>query len=680
MPLTGERKRAYQRTYMPKWEAAHREARKGTRRPSPARLGRFLSFDGEGFNRPDGSHVYALLQDSAGGQIEDFTNGLSSRQCFDFILDAAKRFGGRFCGVSYGFDYDVNNFLRDVPRPKLAYLHAHGEVKSGRYRLEWRPRKWFQVSPLDPATNRTFRGRSIRIYDTFGFYGAPFVKACGDWVGESDHDFQLVREGKDRRATFTATDAEYMRRYNAAELRLMVRLTSRLKGAFDAAGIELYQFYGAGAAAGKFLTDIGFRRFIDPEVRTEVRVAARHAYFGGRIEVPVYGSIEGPLHDYDINSAYPSAALELPNIAAGRWSQDQSFRPDLPFSVYHIAWTLPPGRPFYPFPWRAPDGSIYFPAQGRAWVWGPELTAAYSAGRFGRRQVRVIHAWHFAPDEPDFHPLAILKEKYALRKAFEAKGDPAATALKLTLNAIYGKLAQSVSGASKFGSNDGKGRRPSFHQIEYAGFMASTCRARVYSAACQKPEAILAFATDGILSREPLNLRVSEEMGDWDHEDFEEATLVQSGIYRLRGSDGKWDVRGRGFADRNVPWEEVLAAWKQGARTLEVPGRQQFIGLGAVLPGERWELWRRFVTLPKELQLTAIGKRWDVVPPSRWTREVNPATGPTRTEPTDPFLMGLARGVEDMESTSWKPKFEDQGVRTAEEAVESVESGRIPKP
>ncbi|MCI4318474.1 MAG: hypothetical protein L3J96_08045, partial [Thermoplasmata archaeon] len=109
--------------------------------------------------------------------------------------------------MSYGFDYDVNNFVRDVPRAKLIFLHSHGEVKTGRWRLEWRPRKWFQVSELDPVTNRTIKGRSVRIYDTLGFYNVRFVDACEDWVGKDDPDFALVAEGKDRRSTFAPSDA-----------------------------------------------------------------------------------------------------------------------------------------------------------------------------------------------------------------------------------------------------------------------------------------------------------------------------------------------------------------------------------------------------------------------------------------------------------------------------------------
>jgi hypothetical protein len=674
MPLKGERKRAYQRAYMPGWEASHREQRKRSRHLSPARHGRFVSFDGEGFNRADGTHVYALLQDSAGGRIEDFDNGLSSYRCFRFILDAPHRFGSRFCGVSYGFDYDVNNFLRDLPRPKLERLRASGEVNTGRFRLEWRPRKWFQVSELDPVTNRTAKGRSVRIYDTLGFYNVAFIKACEDWVGADDPDYSLVLQGKEFRSRFKAEDAPFMRRYNEAELRLMIRLTAKLKGAFDMANIELFQYYGAGAAAWKFLSDIGFKRYINPEIPTEIRSAARCAYFGGRIEVPVYGCIDGPLHDYDINSAYPSAALDLPNIAAGAWSRERAYRPDLPFSLYHVHWNLPLRRPFYPFPWRAANGAIFFPPKGQAWLWSPELRSALEHGGFPKRSIRVLDAWHFTPDDPTHHPLAILREKYALRKRFEKDGNPAAKAIKLTLNAIYGKLAQSVSGMAQFGAREGKGRRPTFHQIEYAGFMASTCRARVFAAASQKPEAILAFATDGILSREPLVLPVSEEIGDWDLKTFEAATLVQSGVSRLQEADGSWETRGRGFAERDIPWADVLAAWSRGEQTLEIVGKDRFIGLGAVLMNDRFDLWRRFIPVPKELQLTAIGKRWDKHPPSRWTPGDNPATHPHETEPTDPFLMGLARGVENMESAPWTPKFEDPEARTAEEGEESVES------
>jgi hypothetical protein len=674
MTLVGARKRRYQR----KWEADHSETRRGRRHLSPAREGHFVSFDGEAYRRTDGTSVYSLLQDSTGGIIEDLADGLSSESCFRFLADAPKRFGRRICGVSFGFDYDVNNFLRDLPTDKLQRLHDSNEVKCGHWRLEWRPRKWFQVSQLDPDSNLTIPGRSVRIFDTFSFYGQPFVVACEAWLGKEDPDLKIVREGKDRRSNFAREDAAYMREYNSAELRLMVRLTQALKAAFDGSGLRLTQFYGPGAAGGALLQQIGFKHAINPLIPLEIETAARHGYFGGRIEVPIYGRIPGPVYDYDINSAYPAWATRLPNLTAGHWVEASQFDPHLPFSLYHARWTFPTGRAFYPFPWRAPKdelpgsplpGSIYFPSRGQAWVWAPELQAALECGGFPKRAIRVLSGWKFIPDDPTDHPLVVLREWYEKRLRLKEDKNPAERAIKITLNAICGKLAQSVSGMAQFGGREGKGRRPTFHQIEYAGFITSACRAMVYRAASQDPGAILAFATDGILTRKPLRLPISDKLGEWKTETYDSATIVQSGVYRLLSKDGRWKNFGRGYADGDLPWDEVEAAWRGVRGTLSIESREQFIGLGAVALTGRWSLWRTWMKIPRSLNLKATGKRWDLHLQSQWTSDDNPGTRPHSTEPTLPISLMNAH----IESAPWVPKFEDSGALSYEDG-ETVES------
>ena len=454
----------------------------------------------------------------------------------------------------------------------------------------------------------------------------------------------------------------------------MVKLVRALKTAFDTAGIPLTQFFGAGAAATAFLTKHELRRHIDHMEPPEVERAARHAYFGGRIEVPVYGNVPGPIYRPDLNSAYPSALAELPNLPAGKWVSDGDWRPGLPFSVYHVRWNLPLGRPFYPFPWRSPDGSIYFPPAGRAWLWHPEISAAFDCGRFSKTAIRITEAHHFVPDDPQERPFAVIRDTYDLRLRFKAEGKAAEKALKLCLNSLYGKFAQSVSSAGKFGAGSRHARKPTFHQIEYAGYASSSCRAKVYRAACQKPEAILAFATDGILSREPLSLPTSDRLGDWSVEALSEATIVQSGVYRLKKADGSWVAYGRGYADKELPWEDIDAAWRAGNRNLAVRSRSRFIGLGAAIQSDRWDVWRRFVPLPREVQLAAVGKRIDRHLPPAWTPDDNPATRPHRTEAYDP--VGL-EGY-DPESTPWRPKWEDPGARTVEDCELSAEGGSRP--
>ena len=218
MTLTGARKRAYQRD----WEREQRKPRSGHRHVSPAKIGRFVSVDGEGYDRPDGSHCYALLQDSTEASIED-EEGLSTLSCLKFIVGARDRAGGRVCAVSFAFDYDVNNIVKDLPREKLVRLWKEGWAYWGRFRLEWRPRKWFQVSPVDRETNQTITGRSVRIYDLYGFFQSSFVAACEDWLGKRAPDLALVRKGKRQRGGFQPAGLPFMREYNAAELRLMVR-------------------------------------------------------------------------------------------------------------------------------------------------------------------------------------------------------------------------------------------------------------------------------------------------------------------------------------------------------------------------------------------------------------------------------------------------------------------------
>lgn len=670
MTLTGARKRAYQR----EWERDRRKPRSGHRHVSPTKIGRFVSFDGEGFNRPDGSHCYALLQDSTGAAIED-PSGLSTRACLQFILGAPRRAGGRVCAVSFAFDYDVNNIIKDLPREKLTRLWKEGEVKWGPYRLEWRPRKWFQVSPLHSETNRTIPGQSVRIYDLHGFFQTAFVPACEDWLGKRIPDLTLVRRGKRMRSGFRPADLPFMRLYNAAELRLMVRLAAAVKEAFDLAGIPIFQFYGAGAAGSAFLAQIAARRCIDRHQPPEVERAGRHGYVGGRIEVPTYGEIAGPIHRYDLNSAHPSVIATLPNLRAGSWTRDKQFRRELPLSIYHLSWSFPPGRQFYPFPWRSPEGAIFFPPTGRAWVWGPELAAALEVGGFLKRSIRVLDAWHFRPEDPTDRPFKVVEEKYAIRKALEAEGKAAARAIKLCLNSMDGKFAQSVSAAGRFGGEDGHARKPTYHQIEYAGYICSAVRASVYRAGMQKPESILTFATDAVLSREPLDLPVSEKLGEWSAEEFQRATIVQSGVYRLQGLDGKWETHGRGFADKNLPWGRIRWGWIRGKRRLNVTGRRRrFIGLGAAIQWDDWDNWRRFERIPREVQLAAVGKRVDLHLPPTWTVEDNPATRPHYTEAYDPVRL---EGY-DSESTPWRPKWEDPDARTVEDWELTVESGRRP--
>lgn len=91
-----------------------------------------------------------------------------------------------------------------------------------------------------------------------------------------------------------------MREHNAAEPRLRVRLARAVKAPLDAARIPLRQFYGAGAAATAYLSQIGAKKAITRLEPSEVIAAGRGGSIGGRIPLdrPDSHAMRGVRHRY----------------------------------------------------------------------------------------------------------------------------------------------------------------------------------------------------------------------------------------------------------------------------------------------------------------------------------------------------------------------------------------------
>ncbi len=112
-------------------------------------------------------------------------------------------------------------------------------------------------------------------------------------------------------------------------------------------------------------------------------------------------------------------------------------------------------------------------------------------------------AWEYrsAADADAASPFEFVRELYDLRRDLKLKEiqgegyDILELAIKLCLNSIYGKFAQRIGG-SEFDA-------PSSVCPYYAAITAG-CRRRVLEAALLDPEAVVMFATDGLVSTRPL--------------------------------------------------------------------------------------------------------------------------------------------------------------------------------
>jgi hypothetical protein len=160
-----------------------------------------------------------------------------------------------------------------------------------------------------------------------------------------------------------------------------------------------------------------------------------------------------------------------------------------------------------------------------------------------------------------------------LKLGKDAKG----LVLKLGLNSIYGKLAQS------------KGLNPPFQNWVWAGNITSGCRGQLISALTDD---IIMLATDGVFSRSPLKLAApkdtgtssaSKPLGGWEEKVYDRGMFVmRPGIYfPLDPTDDELKsvkARGLGKAVLYTQWRRMVEAWEKKEPILTIEGITRFCG------------------------------------------------------------------------------------------------------
>jgi hypothetical protein len=311
------------------------------------------------------------------------------------------------------------------------------------------------------------------------------------------------------------------------------------------------------------------------------------AYTGGRFEVPEIGYV-GELHGYDINSAYPHITRDLPCLAHGAFRRVREYVPGA-IGVY-LAGSRTTGK-FAPFAFRTkektPDGlaqtAIYYAHGGKRWVWQDELAIARK--HFGADAIPVYDGYVWEPscadNDCDGKPFANIPELYELRKEYVAQGNGIEKVIKLILNSLYGKTAQSVGWSER----NGMPQPPASQCFIWAGLITSGCRAMILDGIMQPDADVVSIATDGILSRTRIaaldaNAPREKILGKWDYGAVTDGYLFQSGVYTYLkpdpegkeqtrdGRPGKRVYKTRGFSAKEISASELIRAWESGERTV----------------------------------------------------------------------------------------------------------------
>lgn len=590
------------------------DTRRGSRHVSRTRAG-FVGTDGESITNELG-HFYTMLcmSDAFGDSLYiENPDGLGTLECFGFMSHASQHYGAKFF-VGFAFSYDVNMILKDLPWDRLMALWKSGKTWWEGYTIHYKPRREFVI---------TKDGVSFRVWDVWGFFQSSFVDAL-EAYGHTDF-LDEIAAMKQRRSEFTAADTPEMIQYCLRECQQLARMMDQFAEYLTETDLRLSRYDGAGAVAAAFLRRYGVKEHMSTTPRP-LLIPAAHAYFGGRIEMVRFGHLpDAWVHQYDVRSAYPSMIYNLPCLACGEWRHDQT--PELAeqrFTLYRIKWDFDDSATVCPFPWRDSDGMIFFPHTGHGWYWAPEVKAGFDAITAGvvSGQIQILERFVYT-EQCGHRPFTWVKELYETRARWKREKIGAEKVLKLGLNSLYGKFAQRIG----FKNN----QPPTWHQLEWAGYVTSAARARIYSAAFPVILSgdLIAFATDAIFSTAAIDLPVSEELGAFEYSKHRGITAVQSGVYWC---DNERVGHTRGFAKNDVTPDLIVAAWAEGLTELKCPVRR-FVGLGRALTGStQKKKWRTWCDEFKDLSLTPVGTKRIL----RVRGKLRPHLGLIPTFPTDP--------------------------------------------
>jgi hypothetical protein len=573
----------------------------------------FIVWDGEG-PRDTG---YSLFGNSKGHEI--CKPSLRTRDCFKLLLDTARRYPYGI-HVIFGGNYDVSNWIESLPWRCMAALYKYNRTVWKDYEIEHIPRKWFKLT----------KGKtSIKIYDIQSFFATSLVGALEEWsIGpfskiadvfsipaetaldtgkvrsvipdvselETLSEPEMVVLFKTLRSEFQWKDIEQIRLYMRLELKYTKILMENLRQTFLDAGYLPRSWHGPGALARMA---INRHHVYDAmaECPVDVRIASRYAFIGGRFELVKAGYFPRTIYSADINSAYPYYATQLPNLAKGHWRRGNKYEHGR-FGVYHIRYTAKPD-PYkvYPLPFRDRHGMVVWPHRVEGWYWGPEAQLVSD-----NPDATFVESWIFEEDDPADKPFAWIGEYYHRRQLLKRIGNPAEFVFKLIINSIYGQLAQRTGW-------DRKHRKaPRTHQLEWAGWITSACRAAIWRKAQEQGEDLISFDTDGVYGLRPFSdLESGTKLGEWKLEEYEEGIFWQSGIYNLK-EKGEWKkAKTRGIPKGKYSVEELFTCLRDGTPLSMT--KKVFISYGLALQGKKRDI-NSWTTEPHKVQFGGGGKRY----------------------------------------------------------------------
>lgn len=470
--------------------------------------------------------VYALDTETYQGNvflIADSDGRYLDRISADTVLDFlfCKKYE---CAWNFFFNlgYDAEVILKLLGKVLFSYQKTRRlSFRYDVYRITYIPNKCLRI----------VKGHhSVAFYDVAQFFGSSLVQAYQDNIGVLEQDYLAFKSKRTQFSSrFYRRNTRAVREYCVQDCRLTKALAEKWITLFHSAfGFYPQRWVSSGYLAEKVLIHKGlpFPKF--DSIPYEVQDMALRAYFGGRFEILRRGFI-GEAYLYDINSAYPYALANLPDLTDGKWVRSKHIHKDAKLGFFLIKADIPDCKHIPPFPFRA-NGKLVFPSgKFLTYVTLDEIKACENPAYY-----KVLDSWQFVSNSSKYPYKSFIENMYLKRLELKRKKDPLQLPIKVILNSIYGKAGQKVNRV--IGNL--------FNPVIFA-FITGYTRARLYRFVIDNDmeKDVVSFATDSVCTTKRLDLD-SEAIGEFSLSNSgSDVYYLQNGIYRF---NGKWKQRGFG--------------------------------------------------------------------------------------------------------------------------------------
>jgi hypothetical protein len=434
----------------------------------------------------------------------------------------------------YNLEYDTNAILHFLSFEDRKFIASTNYIDYDKYRIQIIPSKELKISVLkDEKLLHT-----TAFYDLAQFYNFKKLETLAETTPYNKvyvADISAINKDK------YYTDTDYNKLINErciVDCKITNVKADELTNNINKI-VVLNSYKSKASIARKFILENITHNLKMPAVK--VLDCALKAYHAGHIETCQMGLFEN-IHNYDINSAYPTTIAELYETD-GEYVHNKEYEPDTAYSFYKVIVNYENDY-LSPLWYLKSNRNYHATGKFETWITQSELEYLNSAGY----DSVILDAYHIMKDsftEQPFHNL--VHELYQERLKAKDNKDEIEKVYKVILNSIYGVTLNTINKkiladyeTDLYEVRDDtiyfyetSYRATNMYNPVYGCDITARTRTKIFNDFGDQASEIVSINTDGVYSKVKNGVALSKKLGDYGYKKMKKIMFMGSGRYFL---------------------------------------------------------------------------------------------------------------------------------------------------